>query len=77
MWRSFCFVKCGQLIMSQILLIIIEAFTPVTVLSAVASPVVVTLRVRVVSVGSVMPRRPESSKLSPATVDVKEREYSG
>ena len=57
--------------------IIIEAFTPVIVVSAVASPVMVTLRLSVVSVGRVIPKRPESSKLCAAAVEVNERANSG
>lgn len=63
--------------MSQILLIIMDAFTPVIVSSVAASPVIVTLRLRVVSVGRVTPRSPESSKLCSADEEVNEREYSG
>lgn len=63
--------------MSQTLFIIMEALTPVRVVSAVASPTIVTLRERVVSAAGFMAMSPEISKLSPAVVEVYEREYSG
>ena len=56
----------------------IEAFAPVRVVVAVASgSVIVTLRLKVVSVGRFTTKEPAMSKDWSAALVVKEREYSG
>ena len=56
----------------------IEAFAPVRVVVDVASgSVIVTLRLRVVSVGRFITNAPAMSKDWSAALVVKEREYSG
>lgn len=75
--QSFCIYRNCQLTVSQIFFTSIEAFTPVIEASAAVSPVKVTLRLTVVSVGSVTAKSPESSKLWAAAEEVKERANSG
>lgn len=59
------------------MVISMEAFAAVIVVSDVASPVIVTLRLSVVSEAVFKAKRPVSSKLWSPTEEVYERENSG
>lgn len=54
-----------------------EALTSVSVAASVPGGVIVTLRLRVVSVGIFTTKEPAMSKVWSSALVVKEREYSG
>lgn len=54
-----------------------EALTSVSVAASVPGGMIVTLRLRVVSVGIFTTKEPAMSKVWSAALVVKEREYSG